>query len=52
MAIDIISETNLFLNKDYNRSSMFHGEPGTGKTSAMKFIARSMGKYSLRINLL
>jgi len=51
VALGILSETELFLDKNFNRSIMFHGDPGTGKTSAMKFIAKKMGKFSLRISV-
>lgn len=51
IAHDIIDRSKAFLDKGYNRSIMLYGIPGTGKSSAMRFVAKEFGKYSLRINV-
>lgn len=51
IANDILERSRLFLDKNYNRSIMLYGIPGTGKSSAMRFVAKQFGKYSLRINV-
>lgn len=50
-ANEILKRSQSFIEKGYNRSVMLYGKPGTGKSSAMKYIAREMGGYTLRINV-
>jgi len=47
----ILERSQSFIKKGYNRSIMLYGRAGTGKTSCMKYIAREIGKFSLRINV-
>ncbi len=51
VAHSILDRSRAFLEKGYNRSIMLYGVPGTGKSSAMRFVAKRFGKYSLRINV-
>lgn len=51
VAYNILNRSKAFLEKGYNRSIMLYGKPGTGKSSAMRFVAKQFGKYSLRINV-
>lgn len=51
VAHSILDRSKLFLDKGYNRSIMLYGVPGTGKSSAMRFVAKEFGKYSLRISV-
>lgn len=51
VAHSILDRSNAFLEKGYNRSIMLYGEPGTGKSSAMRFVAKKFGRCSLRINV-
>ena len=50
MAEDILARIKLFNEQGYNRSIMLVGPPGTGKTSIMKFVAKQLGMFSLRVN--
>jgi hypothetical protein len=51
VAEGILERSKKFLEKGYNRSIMLYGDPGTGKSSAMRYIAKEFGKNSLRINV-
>jgi hypothetical protein len=51
VANNILKRSKAFLDAGYNRSIMLYGRPGTGKSSAMRYIAKKLGKYSLRINV-
>lgn len=51
IADGILERSKKFLDKGYNRSVMLYGTPGTGKSSAMRYVAKEFGKYSLRINV-
>ncbi len=51
VATDILEMSEKFISKGYNRSIMLYGSPGTGKSSAMKFIAKNINERSLRIGI-
>lgn len=51
VAEGILKRAKSFLEKGYNRSIMLYGTPGTGKSSAMRYVSKEFGKYSLRINV-
>jgi len=51
IADGILERSKKFLDKGYHRSVMLHGTAGTGKSSAMRYVAKEFGKYSLRINV-
>jgi nucleoside-triphosphatase THEP1 len=50
MAYDILERIKKFNDKGHNRAIMLLGEPGTGKTSIMKFIANKLNLFTLRVN--
>ncbi len=49
-ANEILRRSKAFLDRDMNRSVMVYGPPGSGKSCAMRYVAREIGKHSLRIN--
>lgn len=51
VADEILERSMAFLKNNYNRSIMLYGIPGTGKSSAMRYVAKEFGEYSLRINI-
>lgn len=51
MANSVLERSKAFLDHGYSRSVMLYGRPGTGKSSAMRYVAKKFGKLSLRINV-
>jgi hypothetical protein len=51
MAKSVLKRSKAFLDHGYRRSVMLYGRPGTGKSSAMRYVAKKFGKNSLRINV-
>lgn len=51
VAEEIMKRCKAFLEQGYNRSIMLYGSPGTGKSSAMKFVSKHLGGRTLRINV-
>lgn len=50
-AKEILNRTQAFVKAGYNRSVMIYGPPGSGKSCAMRYVARELGKHTLRINV-
>ncbi len=50
-AENVLNRMSKFISKGYNRSIILYGRAGTGKSSAIKYIANKIGKYTLRINV-
>jgi len=46
---EILDRSKKFIDKNINRSIVLLGEPGTGKSTMMRYIAESIGGFSLRI---
>jgi len=46
---EILSRVKKFADKGINRSVVLLGEPGTGKSTMMRYIAENIGGFSLRI---
>lgn len=51
VAEEILKRMEDFSSESYNRSILIHGIPGTGKSSAMRYVAKKFGNKSLRINV-
>ena len=49
LSLEVLGRAKLFIAKGLNRSVLLLGDPGTGKSCMMRFLADSMGGYSLRI---
>lgn len=49
-AEEIYKDQKRFLDKNYSRTVMLYGQPGTGKSHIMRHIAQLAGGFSLRIS--
>lgn len=50
-AISILKRAQAFIDQGHNRSVMIYGSPGSGKSTAMKYVASKIGGFILRINV-
>lgn len=50
-AKDVLRRSKAFIEAGYNRSIILYGPPGSGKSCAMRYVARHLGKHSLRISV-